>query len=289
MIGRTLRLSAIVLIFISLSVPAHATGIVFDFNSLASGKNSTGGGISPNGSIQNYMNYQLQQQGVVGASVAVAGAKTDKAYDGDNHVVGPCAPNPLCGAGGNVVTPLTLGTSDNAAIDGTPRMDGTLDTFIKNVSGIDRFTMTFTGLLINSVSFDWQIFPDASCVKLIASKCGGAADGDGHFPNQPDFKFYVDDNTLIFRYWGLTPGAAGGSPYKESLVTDNGNAAFELTPQLIGTGTWYFNTPVTKLSFVDWPATIAIDNLAINVPEPGTLILLGLGLAATGLVRRRRS
>lgn len=37
------------------------------------------------------------------------------------------------------------------------------------------------------------------------------------------------------------------------------------------------------------PAQFALDNLQVRVPEPGTLALLGLGLAAFGVSRRRKA
>src|SRR5882672_1002260 len=73
---------------------AGADPIVFDFNALASGVT--------NGTINTYMNGVLTAAGTTG-TVAVTGAITDKAYNGDSHVVGP-------NGGG---TSLTLGTSDN--------------------------------------------------------------------------------------------------------------------------------------------------------------------------------
>jgi len=87
-----------------------------------------------------------------------------------------------------------------------------------------------------------------------------------------------------------TAGAAAGSNY----------------PQAIGTsGTINLGLGASFLDFVDWPATIAIDNLVINgcrdtervkcvppllVPEPSTLPLAALGLALVGLAgwRTRR-
>jgi hypothetical protein len=266
------------------------------------------------------MNNQLQVQGAAGASVDVIGAVTDRSYDGDDHAVGPCAPpSPATGpcATGSTVRPLTLGTSDGWNELGDPIRSGpnNYDTFIRNTpqgAGIngDRFTMIFSGVTIDQVSFDWQIFPDANCQRLPpspANSCGALLPDGIHYAEQPDFKLYADyDNDgvndsdeLVWRFWGLTPGSIGGTPYTESLLTDNGNNNLERTPQLIGSGTWLLNGPVSRLDFVDWPATIGIDNLTITdippppppvpqVPEPGTLFLLGTGLLGLGAKLRRK-
>lgn len=48
-----------------------------------------------------------------------------------------------------------------------------------------------------------------------------------------------------------------------------------------------FPQGVTKLEFYDWPEQIGLDNLTINqVPEPGTMLLFGIGLA--GICSRRK-
>jgi hypothetical protein len=48
------------------------------------------------------------------------------------------------------------------------------------------------------------------------------------------------------------------------------------------------------MSFIDWPATIGIDNLVVGfapptpAPEPATLGLFAFGVAGLGFIRRRR-
>jgi hypothetical protein len=67
----------------------------------------------------------------------------------------------------------------------------------------------------------------------------------------------------------------------------------ETAPQAMGVISFTVATALVnpKLSFIDWPATIGIDNLKLttpggSVPEPMTLTLIGLGMA--GLRYRRR-
>jgi len=233
-------------LFISPSLKADT--VSFDFNSLADG--------AVNSSVQTYMN------GVLGAagSVVVAGSQASKTYNGDGHVVGP----------GTGSTSLTLATSD-----GTVQHLGTTDTFIDNVSSSTEISMTFSGLKIYSVSFDYEIFPDGTCPT-----------GTGCSSNYPDFTFDAN-GALVFNTLAVMPGNPG-APYTHSPASGPGGT--ELAPQFLGqSGTWSFPNGVTKLEFIDWPATVGIDNLKITTttPEPATMTLIGVGMLGLGAVRRR--
>ena len=238
-------------------MPAQADSVLFNFNSLASGAPASGG-VGPNGSIQNYMNNLLGCN-----CVTVTGAVADRTYNGEGYVTGP----------GNGSTSLTLGTSDGAAASNTNSvLNSGLDTFIAttndsshNISS--QIVMTFTGYVINgTVSFDYEAFPDNT----------GA----------PDFEFVAKDslhNTVAsWAVIGVTPGASGGTIDGTAVHSPNhqgtGLTNLETNKQYIGT--WSGNVVnATELDFIDWPATIAIDNLSISrVPEPGTFLLLGTAL-----------
>lgn len=245
-----LQLATIVGTAVFLTSPSlKADTVTFNFNSLANGAN--------NGSVQSYMN------GVLGAgrSVIVTGSQASNSYNGDGHVVGP----------GTGSISLTLGTSD-----GTTQHLNTKDTFIDNVSSSTEISMTFSGLKIYSVSFDYEIFPDGTCPT--GKNCGS---------NYPDFTFDAN-GALVFKTLAVMPGNPL-DPYTRSPAS--GASGTELAPQFLGqSGTWVFPNGVTKLEFIDWPATIGIDNLKVTTttPEPGTMTLIGVGMLGLGGLRRRQ-
>jgi hypothetical protein len=209
-----------------------------------------------NSSVQANMNNKLGAAG----SVIVAGSQASNAYTGDGHVVGP----------GNGSTSLTLATSD-----GTTQHLSTKDTFIDNISSSTEISMIFSGLKIYGVSFDYEIFPDGTCPT-----------GTGCGSNFPDFTFNAD-GALVFTKMGVTPGNTGAL---DTHSPASGSSGTERAPQFLGqSGTWTFPNGVTKLEFVDWPATIGIDNLTITTttPEPATMTLIGMGMLGLASLRRR--
>jgi len=262
------------------SLPASAGTVVFNFNSLASG--------ADNNAIQTYMNTLLAGSATVTVS---AGAVADQGYNGDGHVDGV----------GSSTVSRTLGTSDgsggvNAGVACTTSgCTGTgLDTFIRNTSSLPSFVFAFSNqMVIDSVSFDYEIFPDGTCTAMTAAACGGAAVG-GYYPNQPDFNFSTNLGS-VFQTYGTAPVA----PNDHSDAS--GLGGIELAPQMapVNTGLLVANVAgSSQLTFADWPATIGIDNLVINwhtqvtgqsaVPEPASLTLFGTGMLAAWRARRKK-
>jgi hypothetical protein len=258
---QTTTLLAGLLFLLSAGTSAHADLIGFDFNSLQSGQGAT--------SIQTYMNSWLTTHGCAGCSVAVgSGAVADQnTYTGDGHVVGPKVKG--------TTTSLTLGNTEHAVSSLLPATAGTLDTYIRNIGGEsspnDRITMVFTGFSILSASFDFEIFPD----------------GSGQQP--PDLAFIAKDkngNVVFTNAWVGAIVSVANTTYTRSPASNS-----ESSRQLLGTFSQTFNTPVTELDFVDWPATIGIDNLEVSrvvMPEPGAIVLFATGLVGVYSLKKKR-
>jgi hypothetical protein len=260
------KLLAFVFLLVGTGSPVSAAPIVFDFNTLADGASNT--------KVQQYMNAVILAELGLANGVTVTGSKAEKNYIGDGFVVGPVV--------GNAVTALTLGNSDFGIQHPLP-----YDTFLVNHDSI-KITMTFAFPIYNA-SFDYEIFPNGSC-----------ENPNDNFPNPkgkcsvwPDFTFKAGDTTSTSTVLYVTsqdPSLAGYIGYTHS--PQSGPINQEKAPQLLATSEMFvFPAGVTKLEFYDWPEMIGIDNLTVNqqVPEPGILLLLGVGLGGACLRRKHKT
>jgi hypothetical protein len=216
-----------------LALPAKSAPLMFDFNSVVLGSTNYGNGlgyVGSSNSIASYMNGVLATGGYASSTVTVSGALATKTYNGEGHVLG-----------------TSLGVSDG----GAPHPSWN-DTFIINnnfgiyASATDRFTLSFSNFKAYSVSFDWQIFPDATCPASTAPlSCAVRGPVAGNW-NWPDIALLVDGNaTPVWSHLASIPAPG----------TD---------PQGLGvTATFSLNGAQT-LTFRDWPAEIGIDNLRIT-------------------------
>ena len=242
-------------LFLSAEISARADTFSFNFDALSAYTPSQGDGNTATSSIQGYMQSQLKS----GQTVTVTGGVADQTYNGEGYVVGP-------GTTKSNVTPLTLGNTNGAtSVTSTSSVNSTLDTFIANTNDssqqiANEITMKFTGLVINGiVSFDYEIFPDGTA-------------------NQPPDLIFAagptGNTSTIATFLGVTPGT---SPI---TTTVSKNSTHETNGQIIGHWSGVV-TNATELDFIDWPATIGIDNLVFTTnPEPSSVILFGTtGLA----------
>ena len=200
-----------------------------------------------------------------GAKVTAAGAIATQNYNGEGRVTQTLGNSD--GSGGinlkadKSIKYDTFLVNNNFGYSQPALANGTADTLR------DRFTLAFAGFTVTSVSFDYEIFPDAQCQK--GSGCG------------PDMSFLADG---VQKWLMTTP---------PSTTTD---------PQKLGTTGKISFSGAQVLSFVDWPSEVGIDNLVITgcvtavngqcgssqVPEPATLALFGLGLFGFAALRRTR-
>lgn len=282
-----------ILLFFGIAAVASATSVTATFNFSGVAENATAAQIST------YMTTTLQAAGCTGCTVTVTGAVADTTYNGEGYATGPT---------NSPSRSLTLGTSTGATASNTNstiNAAGVYDTFIANTNDSSgnlgtQITVKFSGFTINgTASFDYEIFPDGTCTALNATNCGGAAVG-GIYPNQPDLKLEAGTNSsgtdpVVTSFgtngiqYGVTPGTTNGN----ATVGPNGTIS---APQYIGTWTTASALNGTnELDFIDWPATIGVDNLVLTgttttsaVPDPSSVLLFGTVVAGIALRKKFR-
>jgi len=276
-----MKLLSAIFVILGLASFTKAATITFNFNDLAA--NATGSSIS--NPLTNDLNNGLGCNNCATVSVGAGAIATyGNAYTGDGHVEG----------NGTAAYPaVTLGDSNGCTVNGpgcSLPITPVLDTYLRNIGTSlttdhvdDRITIAFTGISITSLSFDYEIFPDGSSGQ------------------PPDLIFQATDskgNTVsTWTQYGVTPGTNNVPPGTNNgsgitWSTSVASGASESNAQRLGTWSGNFGTPVTSLSFIDWPATIGIDNLKITtpsaVPEPSSVVFLGTVAALLLLQMRGR-
>ena len=286
-----MRALAAALVILGAAIAGDAGTVTFNFSSLPDNNNSA--------QIAAYMNAALTAAGCKNCSVTVTGAVVDQTYTADGHVTGPGNPKisrsyTLGDPGKDSVhtTNYTLGSNTNSALNSSPT------SFIANTTESgghvsDEIYFTFKGLTISSVGFDYEIFPDISCPSM--NNCGGSGN-----PNLPDLTFEAGKNSngtdaLVGAF------GTGGTQYAVTPGSGNGNAQYspasgwgkEYAPQYINSWSGNLsnnNANATELDFVNWPATIGVNNVQLTyqtTPEPSVIELCAVLLGGVLFFSRR--
>lgn len=263
-------------------VPAAATTVDFDFNPVTTTNvngmklsttfgNGVGQAASPT-AISAYMTSVLQSSGYTNASVTATGAIGTATYAGEGHVWGD-----------------SLGTSNgatfsnqnttSAAAKTTITPNGTDGFLINNNFGdfglptSSKIVLQFNNFVVDSISYDWEIFPDITCPDSTTSAC----------TTTPDISLWAN---------GKLVSGSSFSADRRNLVANPDVLGRVYAPQDMGTiSTALKLNGASLLEFRDWPAEIGIDNLKITghaVSEPASVPLMITGLLAVGWLGRRR-
>src|ERR1044072_2551259 len=181
----------------------QAATFTFDFESLTL---AVGAG---KGSIQTYIN------GVLGAACSVIVSDSngivlvDTYYNGDGHVVNGASGGGTCAGGGGStgVNTSTTACAPTLGYDPSKPTAQRPDKYLKisstgSAAASFNFAFTLPNIVIDSITLDYEIFPDGMCPAL--TNCGSYNSSTGYYANQPDMTVTTNLGQ-VFHDYGVAP------------------------------------------------------------------------------------